>query len=90
MAKRKKKISAKAIVMGIVLACVLCLVAVIVLTCNNGVITSDEAFEVVLEAETPVTISTVTKFEENNAIYTFSWETAFNGYININYWEKTE
>ena len=48
MAKRKKKISAKAIVMGIVLACVLCLVAVIVLTCNNGVITSDKAFEVVL------------------------------------------
>lgn len=51
---------------------------------------SVEAFEVVLEAETPVTISTVTEFEENNAIFTFSWETAFNGYININYWEKTE
>lgn len=49
-----------------------------------------EAFEVVLEAETPVTITTVTEFEENKAIFTFSWETAFNGYININYWEKTE
>lgn len=49
-----------------------------------------EAFEVVLEAETPVTITPVIEFEENNAIFTLSWETAFNGYININYWEKTE
>lgn len=51
---------------------------------------SVEAFEVVLEAETPVTISTVTEFEENKVIFTFYWKTAFNGYININYWEKTE
>ena len=48
MKRRKNKISAKTTILAIALVCVICLVAVIVLTCNNGVITSDEAFEVVL------------------------------------------
>ncbi len=48
MKRRKNKISAKTTILAIVLVCIVCLVAVILLTCNNGVITSDEAFEVVL------------------------------------------
>ena len=48
MKRRKNKISAKTTILSIALVCVICLVAVIVLTCNNGVITSDEALEVVL------------------------------------------
>lgn len=48
MKKRKNKISAKTAILAIVLVCVICLAAVILLTCNNGVITSDEALEVVL------------------------------------------
>lgn len=49
-----------------------------------------DAYENIVEIENPVTISTVAEFKENNAIFTFSWETPFYGYININYWEKTE
>ena len=48
MKRRKNKISAKTTILSIALVCVVCIVAVIVLTYNNGVITSDEAFEVVL------------------------------------------
>lgn len=51
---------------------------------------SVESFEVLAGIESPVTISTDTEFEENKVIFTFNWKTAFNGYININYWEKTE
>lgn len=48
MKKRRNKISAKTTLLILALVCVVCLVAVIILTCNNGVITSDEAFELVL------------------------------------------
>lgn len=51
---------------------------------------SVESFEVSARIETPVTISTETIFDENKVFFYFNWETAFNGYININYWEKTE
>ena len=46
--RRKNQISAKTVVLIIALVCVVCLAGVILLTCNNGVITSDEALEIVL------------------------------------------
>ena len=48
MKKRRNKISAKATLIILASVCIVCLAAVIILTSNNGVITSDEAFEVVL------------------------------------------
>ena len=47
--KIKNKNSAKNTIIILVLVCVVCLVGVILLTHNNGVITSDEAFEIVLD-----------------------------------------
>ncbi len=46
MAKRKS--SAKGTILFLVLVCVVCLVGVLVLTCGKEAITSEEAFEVVL------------------------------------------
>lgn len=47
-----------------------------------------EAFEVVNGVESPVFISPNVIFNNNTATFSISWQTAFNGYININYWEK--
>ena len=49
MKKRRSKNGARNTILAIVLVCVVCLVGVILLTRNNGVITSDEALEIVLE-----------------------------------------
>lgn len=49
---------------------------------------SVEAFEVVNGVESPVFVSPEVTFSNNTAIFSISWQTAFNGYININYWEK--
>ncbi len=47
---------------------------------------SVEAFEVVNGVESPVFVSPEVTFSNNTAIFSISWQTAFNGYININYW----
>ena len=49
MKKRKNKNSAKNTILALVLVCVVCLVGVLVLTCGNEKITSDQAYEIVLE-----------------------------------------
>ena len=49
---------------------------------------SVEAFEIVNGVESPVFVSPEVTFSNNTAIFSISWQTAFNGYININYWEK--
>lgn len=46
---RRSKISAKTAITALALIIVLCLVGLLVLTCNNKSISSDEAFEIVLE-----------------------------------------
>lgn len=47
-----------------------------------------EAYEYVNGAESPVEITSSVKFRNGNAEFTISWETIFDGYININYWTK--
>jgi uncharacterized membrane protein YkoI len=47
--RRKSKGNPKRAILIFVLVCVVCIVGVILLTCNNGVISSDEALEIVLE-----------------------------------------
>ena len=47
--KRKKKLNAKTTILILALVCVVCLVSVLLLTCNNGVISSDKALEIVCE-----------------------------------------
>lgn len=47
-----------------------------------------DAFEVVNGVESPVFVTPEVTFSNNTAIVSISWQTAFNGYININYWEK--
>ena len=47
--RSKVKISAKTAILIFVLVCVVCLTGVLLLTCNNGVITSDKALEIVCE-----------------------------------------
>ena len=51
MKRRKSKSSAKNTLLILVLGCVLCIVAVLILTCGNETeeITSQEAYEIVLE-----------------------------------------
>ncbi len=47
--KRKNKISAKTAVLILALICLICIVGVILLTCSNESISSDEALDIVLE-----------------------------------------
>ena len=47
--RRKSKGNPKRAILIFVLVCVVCIVGVILLTCNNGVVSSDEALEIVLE-----------------------------------------
>ena len=48
-----------------------------------------EAYEVVNGVERPVEVTSSVIFRNGNAEFTISWEATFNGYININYWTKT-
>lgn len=50
---------------------------------------SVEAYEIINGAERPIEVTSSVLFRNGNAEFTISWETAFNGYININYWNKT-
>lgn len=81
MKRRKNKISAKTAILAIVLVCVICLAAVILLTCNNGVISSDEALEIVLE-DLGVTSQQV----ESPHIHegTYENQSCYNIYVTVN------
>lgn len=48
-----------------------------------------EAYEVVNGVERPVEVTSSVIFRNGNAEFTISWNPAFNGYININHWTKT-
>lgn len=48
-----------------------------------------EAYEVVNGAEKPIEVTSSVLFLNGNAEFAISWEPPFNGYININYWTKT-
>lgn len=45
---KRSKISAKSVILILALVCVICLVAVAFITCNKQTITSQEAFDIVL------------------------------------------
>lgn len=50
---------------------------------------SVQAFSVENGTEEETRVQTLLNFESLTAIFQFSWNTAFSGYININYWTKT-
>jgi GTP:adenosylcobinamide-phosphate guanylyltransferase len=49
-----------------------------------------ESFKVVENTEYPTRVTPECNINNNVASFAFAWETAFNGYIDINYWKKTE
>jgi hypothetical protein len=48
-----------------------------------------EAYEYVNGAERPIEVTYSVLFLNGNAEFAISWEPPFKGYININYWTKT-
>ena len=79
--RSKVKISAKTAILIFVLVCVVCLTGVLLLACNNGVITSDEALEIVCKdlGVTEAEVGTPHIHED-----TYQHQPCYNVYVTVN------
>jgi uncharacterized protein YpmB len=79
--RRKSKSNPKLFISILVLVCVLCITSVILLTCNNGVVSSDEALQVVLEDLGVTSAESVSPHVHEG---TYENQPCYNVYVTVN------